>query len=95
MKNPRLLEYIPFYPKGVSEEYLAVKAGYTKPPYTDAEKGLRTLRKDLTWLSIRHPELVQRTERLQVSTERHLKDLDFPLPDKEGFVYLSRLGGAS
>ena len=43
MKNKRLLEYIPEYPKGVSEEYLAIRTGYIRPPYKAkaVKKGLK------------------------------------------------------
>lgn len=91
MKNPRLLEYIPFYPKAVSEQYLAIKAGYLKEPFRNIEKGMKTFRRDLMWLSLRHEEVVQRTEKLQVSTEKHLKDLGFPIPEEEEIIYLSRM----
>lgn len=91
MKNKRLLDYIPFYPKAVSEYFLAIKAGYLKVPFKNIEKGMKVFRRDLTWLSLRHEELVQRTEKLQVSTEKHLKDAGFPIPEDEEVVYLSRL----
>lgn len=91
MKNSDLLQYIPFYPKAVSEQYLAIKAGYLKKPFKNIEKGMKTFRRDLTWLSLKHEEIVQRTEKLQVSTEKHLKDEGFPIPKDEEIVYLSRM----
>lgn len=93
MKNRRLLEYIPEYPKGVSEEYLAIRTGYIRPPYKAkaVQKGLKKMRKDIDWLTVRSPELVERTERLQVSTEKHLLDEGFPIEEKETYIYLSRL----
>lgn len=91
MKCPRLLDYIPYYPKAVSEYFLAIKTGYIKAPFKNVERGMKTFRRDLTWMSLRHEELVQRTEKLQVSTEKHLKDEGFPIPQDEEIVYLSRL----
>lgn len=90
MKNPRLLEYIPFHPKGISEEYLAIKAGYVKPPFKNTEKGLNVLKKDLQWLTMKHPELVQQTLKMQITTEEHLKQEKYPIPQKEEWVYISR-----
>jgi hypothetical protein len=90
MRNKRLLEYIPFYPKAVSEYFLAIKAGYVKSPFKNVERGMKAFRRDLMWLSLRHEELVQRTEKLQVSTEKHLKDEGFPIPEDEEVIYLSR-----
>lgn len=93
MRNARLAEYIPFYPKGVSEEYLAIKAGYMKAPFTEKriERGLARLRKDVTWLTLTEPGLTQRRERLQVSTRKHLMDEGYPTEGKTEYVYLSRL----
>ena len=93
MKNKRLLEYIPEYPKGVSEEYLAIRTGYIRPPYKAkaVKKGLKKMRQDIDWLTIKNSCLVERTEKLQVSTEKHLLDEGYPLEERDTYVYLSRL----
>jgi len=92
MRNRKLIRYIPVYPKGVSEEYLAICTGYMKPPYTDKriEKGLKALRHDIDILTIRHADLIEQTVRLQVSTESHLRKEGFPIEDRM-YTYYSRL----
>lgn len=95
MRNARLAEFIPDYPKGVSEEYLAIKAGYMKAPFTEKRvaRGLARLRRDLMWLTLRDPGLTHRCEKLQVSTRKHLMDEGFPIEGKVMYTYLSRLRG--
>lgn len=93
MSKGNLAGYIPFYPKGVSEEYLAIKAGYLKAPFTEKRiaRGLAKLRKDVMWLTLTEPGLTQRREKLQVSTRKHLMDEGFPTEGKVFYTYLSRL----
>lgn len=97
MRKEDLLKRIPFFPKGVSREHLAIEAGYIKKPFTRRriEKGLAKLDKDIDWLTLRDETLVQRTERLQLSTQAVLKSESFPVEmmDPDCCVYLSKLKG--
>lgn len=83
---------ISFYPKGVSEEYLAVKTGFIKKPFTPKriQKGLRRLRRKINWITVMQKDLVQREVRLQLTTQQHLMEEGFPVEDRE-YIYYSRL----
>lgn len=87
-----LFTLIPSYPGGCSRELLALSAGYVKKPYTQKslDRGMKTLDRDLAWLTITEPSIVERQLPLQRTTVAALKNIGCPAIESENAIYISR-----
>lgn len=93
MKRKDLLfSLIPSYPGGCSKELLALSGGYVKKPYSikHLEEGIIKLDKDLAWLTIKEPTIVERCLPMQRTTLMAIKNMGCPDLEKETTVYISR-----
>lgn len=93
MKRRELLfTLIPSYPGGCSKELLALSAGYVKKPYSldTLERGTKKLERDLAWLTVEEPSIVERKLPMQRTTLAALKNLGCPVIESESAIYISR-----
>ena len=91
-REKEIFSLIPVYPSGCSMELLALSAGYVKKPYTfqSLGDGVKELRKDLGWLTVREQTIVERVLPLQRSTVKKVRDISkLELKQKEA-TYISR-----
>lgn len=91
-KQQKILELIPLYPGGCSKELLALSMGYIKAPYNlkKIEKAVKSLDKDLAWLTLKEGTIVERVLPLQRSTINQVKEISSLELTQKSATYISR-----